>query len=519
MTATSTVLVCRGCCCGTEKHPDFDHAAQLAELRAASDEDSAGRIRVTQCLGPCGESNVIAVRHRDTERSGVRVGTTWFGGVLTTRLTADLAGWVSSGAAPETLPASLLGCRLDPDQVIGGVTPDHEVTFLSFGGSPIKTPSTQSSSASPTENSGVTNMPIAPVGSVWSAAVKEIVPVAHDVASEAQARSDRQTKPAGSLGALESIGAQLAAIARVAPAPVPSNPAVVVFAGDHGVHVAGVTPWPQEVTAQMVMNFTAGGAAINAFARQVGASVTVVDVGVAADLSATLDPSPTMRLLNVARGTANLANCAAMTAEQVNQALDVGASVAADMIEAGSDVLVTGDMGIANTTASAALIAAFTGQPAAQVTGRGTGIDDATLERKTAVVHNALQRLHPNADPLEIAAEVGGLEIVAIAGFILGVAAAKKPVIVDGVISLAGLCIAHALCAESLGYVIAGHRSTEPGASAALTHLGLSPLLDLSLRLGEGTGACLAVPLVQSAARALADMATFDSAGVSDQKE
>ncbi len=361
-------------------------------------------------------------------------------------------------------------------------------------------------------------MSINPVGTVWQATVTRIVPVNAHAAVDAQALSNRQTKPAGSLGALESVGTQLAAIAGIAPAPVPGKPAVVIFAGDHGVHSEGVTPWPQEVTAQMVLNFVGGGAAINAFARQVGASVTVVDVGVAADMAAMVEPSAQLRIMNVAHGSANLAAGPAMSADELHEALDVGAMIAAEVINDGSDLLVTGDMGIANTTASAALIAAFTGQSASQVTGRGTGIDDVTLARKTAVITAALQRLADETDALRIAAEVGGFEIAAIAGYILGAAAARVPVIIDGVISLAGLCIAHALCPEVLGYVIAGHRSTEPGASAALTHLGLSPLLDLSLRLGEGTGACLAIPLVQSAARALTDMATFDSAGVSDSK-
>ncbi len=352
----------------------------------------------------------------------------------------------------------------------------------------------------------------------WESAQSQIVAVDDAAATDAQDRSNRQTKPAGSLGRLETLGAQLAAIARQAPAPVPGSPAVVVFAGDHGVHAAGVTPWPQEVTAQMVANFVAGGAAINAFARQAGASVTVVDVGVAADLSSIMEPTPTLRLMNVARGTANLAEGPAMSIDQLHAALDVGTTVAADLAESGVDLFVTGDMGIANTTPSAAIIAAFTGKSAIDVTGRGTGIDDETLARKQRVVADALGRLAPGVGPLTIAASVGGLEIAAIAGFILGAAAARRPVIVDGVISLAGLCIAHALQPLALGYVVAGHRSTEPGASAALDHLGLSPLLDLSLRLGEGTGACLAIALVQSAARVLQDMATFDSAGVSDQK-
>jgi nicotinate-nucleotide--dimethylbenzimidazole phosphoribosyltransferase len=203
-----------------------------------------------------------------------------------------------------------------------------------------------------------------------------------------------------------------------------------------------------------------------------------------------------------------------MTRAEALAALDVGAAVAADLVGGGAGCLVTGDMGIGNTTPAAAIVAAFTGLPAATVTGRGTGIDDAGLARKVAAVEAGLARLRADADAVDVLAEVGGLEIAALAGFIVGGAAARTPVVVDGVIALAGACVAGALAPDVLGYCVAGHRSTEPGASAALDHLGLEPLLDLGLRLGEGTGACLAVPLLAAAARVLGEMATFDGAGV-----
>jgi nicotinate-nucleotide--dimethylbenzimidazole phosphoribosyltransferase len=289
---------------------------------------------------------------------------------------------------------------------------------------------------------------------------------------------------------------------------------IAVFAGDHGVVEAGVTPWPSEVTAQMVVNFCAGGAAINVLARHVGATVVVVDVGVATSLPAEL---ATVRRRNVARGTANLATGPAMTQDQVKAALDVGAEIGTEAVENGARMLVTGDMGIGNTTPSAALIAALTSTSAQAVTGRGTGIDDDMLGTKTRVIEMALSRLRPGAGPLTIVAEVGGLEIAALAGFIVSGAAAQVPVVIDGVIAVAAALVASAFAPAAAPYLIAGHRSSEPGASVGLAHLGLSPVLDLGLRLGEGSGAALAVPIVQAAAKVLREMATFDSAGVIDK--
>lgn len=349
----------------------------------------------------------------------------------------------------------------------------------------------------------------------FAAACAALAPV--DIAGagvEAAELTGRLTKPRGSLGQLETLGTRLCAIVRACPPPVPEPVTVCVFAGDHGVVAEGVTAWSQEVTAQMVANFCAGGAAINVLARHAGAQVVVVDVGVATPIPA---DAPNLLRRNVRRGTANLAAGAAMSREEATAALDVGADVAAQAVADGARLLVTGDMGIGNTTSAAALIAALTGRDAAAVTGRGTGIDDQVLAGKTHLVARAVARLAPGAEPLDILAEVGGLELAALAGFIVAGAAAGVPVVLDGVIAGAAALLAAAFAPDVVGYLLAGHRSSEPGARAALEHLGLVPVLDLDLRLGEGSGAALAIPLVQAAAKILREMATFDSAGVTDK--
>jgi nicotinate-nucleotide--dimethylbenzimidazole phosphoribosyltransferase len=359
--------------------------------------------------------------------------------------------------------------------------------------------------------------PHRPTGA-FAAARAAIEPIDATAERSAREHHDRLTKPAGSLGRLEALGIQLAGIAGSDPPPVPRPAAVAVFAGDHGVVAEGVTPWPQEVTAQMVANFVAGGAAINVLARQAGASVTVIDVGVAADLDALgLAGAPGLWRRRVRAGTANLATGPALTDAEVRAALDVGASVATELVDDGARALVTGEMGIGNTTASAALIAALVGRPPVEVTGRGTGVDDRTLARKVAVIETALGRLPRDADPIRLLAEVGGLEIAALVGFIVRGASRRVPVVVDGVIAGAALLAAAALVPAVLPYVVAGHRSTEPGASAVLSHLGIEPVLDLGLRLGEGSGACLALGVLEAAALVLREMATFDAAGVTEK--
>ncbi|MGV9325915.1 nicotinate-nucleotide--dimethylbenzimidazole phosphoribosyltransferase [Streptosporangium sandarakinum] len=379
----------------------------------------------------------------------------------------------------------------------------------------------------------------------------------------ARAHQDSLTKPRGALGALEEVAVRLAGAAAVNPPPMPFPAALAIFAADHGVHAQGVSPWPREVTAQMVGNFLAGGAVANAFAAQVGASVTVVDVGVAADL----EPAPGLTVSKVAYGTADMSQGPAMTVEQAVAALETGITVARDLVGRGARCLVTGDMGIANTTASAALICAFTGRDPDVVTGRGTGADDETLARKVAVIRRAL-RVNglaggptegsggsggleglegsagqgdldgrgglnasggsggsddasgeaPARSALETLAAVGGLEHAAIAGFVLGGAAARVPVILDGVIAGSAALVAAALAPGAVDHCVAGHRSAEPGHAAALDHLGLRPLVELEMRLGEGTGGLLAHPLVCAAVRVMHEVATFDSAGVTDKE-
>jgi nicotinate-nucleotide--dimethylbenzimidazole phosphoribosyltransferase len=344
--------------------------------------------------------------------------------------------------------------------------------------------------------------------------VAAIGPLDDEAMAAARERQDRMTKPRGSLGVLEDVSVRLAGLAGQCPPPLPEPAAVAVFAGDHGVHAQGVSPWPQEVTAQMVANFLAGGAVVNSFAAQAGAEVVVVDAGVAADL----DPAPGLLPRKVGRGTADFTQGPAMTREQAHQALETGIDVARDLVAAGNRCLVTGDMGIANTTASAALICAFTGLDPTMVTGVGAGSDADGQARKVAAIRQGLARHQPDpADPVGVLAAFGGFEHAALAGFILAAAALRVPVILDGVIAGAAALAAVAIAPDAVGACLAGHRSTEPGHAATLGHLRLRPLVDLDLRLGEGTGAVLALPLVQSAARALRDVATFDSAGVSDK--
>jgi nicotinate-nucleotide--dimethylbenzimidazole phosphoribosyltransferase len=337
-----------------------------------------------------------------------------------------------------------------------------------------------------------------------------VTPLDRAAMAEARERQAQLTKPVGALGALEDASEQLAGIQAVCP-PLPmTRPVVAVFAADHGVHAQGVTPWPQEVTAAMIATFRAGGAAVNVLARQAGADVYVVDMGVAAPLA----PGDDLFDRKLRNGTSDLAVGPAMSRDEAVRGILAGAEVAHALVDRGYDCLLTGDMGIANTTASAALVAAFTGAAADRVTGRGTGVDDPTLARKVEVVAGALRDRPPGPDPVETLASFGGFEHAGLAGFVLGAAARRVPVILDGLIAGAAALVVQALAPEALGYCLAGHRSAEPGHAVALGHLGLRPLVDLDLRLGEGTGAVLAFPIVESAGAVLREMATFDSAGV-----
>ena len=274
----------------------------------------------------------------------------------------------------------------------------------------------------------------------------------------------------------------------------------------------GVSPWLCEVTVAMVESFCAGGAAVNSIARTVGARVSVLDIGVASELGR----HPLLRGAKVRRGTDDLSAGPAMGREEAARAVLAGAGIVEELVESGGvDLLVSGDMGIGNTTPAACLIAAFTGRPAREVTGRGTGIDDATLERKIRIVEEALELHRPDTgDPIGTLAALGGLEHAALVGLILTGAIYRVPVLLDGIVSNSAALVARALAPSSVDYMIAGHLSAEPGARVALEKLGLEPLLDLDMRLGEGTGGLLAVPLVQAAARTLQEMATLDEAGI-----
>lgn len=325
----------------------------------------------------------------------------------------------------------------------------------------------------------------------------------------AEARQARLTKPAGSLGRLEDLSIRVAGMTgRLDP---PLGAAVVfTLAADHGVTAEGTSAYPREVTAQMVLNFLRGGAAINVLAREVGARVIVADLGVDADLPT----HPELHAMKVRRGTGNIAREPAMTTGEAEQAIETGRRLVA---EQELDIALTGDMGIGNTTASAALVCALTGLDPVVTVGRGTGVDDAGLQRKVAAVRSALA-LHSQAiahGPLDALASVGGLEIGGLAGVILAAAERRKPVLIDGFISGAAALLAVAIDPAARGFLIASHRSRELGHGAVLESLDLPPLLDLDLRLGEGTGAALALPIVRAAMRLLNEMATFDEAGVS----
>jgi nicotinate-nucleotide--dimethylbenzimidazole phosphoribosyltransferase len=298
--------------------------------------------------------------------------------------------------------------------------------------------------------------------------------------------------------------------------PRPKQPVVVVMAGDHGIAHQGVSAYPQEVTPQMVLNFLHGGAAINVLARHVGARVVVVDVGVAADMPA----HPELVNMKVAKGTRDFSAGSAMTRDEAERAVQAGIDVVNAQVDAGADLVATGDMGIGNTTPSSAIVATLTGRPIAQVTGRGTGVDDAGLARKVAVLERALALNRPDpCDGWDVLAKVGGLEIGGLAGVIIGAAARRVPVVIDGFISGAAALIACAIAPAAQPYLIAAHRSVEIGHRAMLEHLGLEPLLDFNLRLGEGTGAALGISLCMAACKILDEMATFGEAGVSDKSE
>lgn len=323
------------------------------------------------------------------------------------------------------------------------------------------------------------------------------------------AHLDTLTKPPGSLGRLESLAIDLAEMTGQA-FPEVAPPGVLVFAADHGVAEEGVSAFPQEVTAQMVANFVTGGAAINVFARQIGARLEIIDVGVASD-----SPGEDIVRDKVRPGTANFMQADAMSRDEAIHAIEAGVRAADRALDAGCRCLVVGEMGIANTSASSAVLAALSGKPLTSLVGPGTGIESSRLAHKRTVIESAIGARQAQADdPLDVLAKLGGLEIAAMTGAYLGAAARRTPILVDGFIATVSALVACRLCPAARGFLIFGHRSREPGHDVALQELNAEPLLDLQLRLGEGTGAALAFPLLQAATRMLAEMATFSSAGV-----
>lgn len=350
------------------------------------------------------------------------------------------------------------------------------------------------------------------MGSILQATIEKIVPVSADWRLKARKHLDNLAIPLGSLGELLDLAEQLSAIKETLKPSVTSK-AVVTMAGDHGVVEEGVSAFPQAVTLQMVANFIAGGAAINVLASVAGARVVVADMGVASDLDGSF--AEKMLSCKVGYGTRNMAKGPAMSREQAIKSLEAGIEIAGRLIGEGVELLATGDMGIGNTTPSSAILAALSGRSVRDVTGRGTGINDEALENKVRVIEKALDLNKPDSeDAIDVLSKVGGFEIGGIAGLILGAASHKVPVVVDGFISSAGALLAKKIAPASLDYMISGHQSMEYGHRFMLEELGLKPLLNLNLRLGEGTGAALAMNLVESAAQVIGKMLTFEDAGV-----
>ncbi len=363
-----------------------------------------------------------------------------------------------------------------------------------------------------------------------------IMPVDHEAARRMQKTLDEKTKPRGSLGVLESLACRIAAIYRRIDAPIPTK-AIVIMAADHGVVAEGVSAYPSEVTKQMLLNFTKGRAAINVLARQAGARVVVVNMGIKDDKVTGEDDKVTgwqgdkvtntsdnftlssCHLVTLSSslgaGTNNIARGPAMSVAQALEGVQTGIQIAEELCSAGIGLMGVGEMGIGNTTSASALTAVFTGEAVERVTGRGTGIDEATWKRKVAVIEHALAVNQPDKNqPLEALSKVGGFELAGLVGVMLGAAARRVPILLDGFITGAAALAAVALCPTVRDYLIASHQSVEPGHRRILEHLELRPLLNLDLRLGEGTGAALAMHLVEASLRIVSEMATFTSAGV-----
>ncbi|MFD4670257.1 nicotinate-nucleotide--dimethylbenzimidazole phosphoribosyltransferase [Lentzea sp. NPDC058450] len=341
-----------------------------------------------------------------------------------------------------------------------------------------------------------------------------VEPPDETVLREAEARHAVLTKPIGSLGRLEELGNWIAACQGVVPPKPFTRPRVVVFAGDHGITAQGVSAYPSEVTGQMVANFLTGGAAVNVLAQVAGATVRVVDMAVDADTPAAVSQH------KVRRSSGSIDREDALTREQCELAIAAGRALADEEVDAGADVLVAGDMGIGNTTPSAVLIASLTGSEPVAVVGRGTGIDDQAWMRKTAAIRDALRRARlVISDPVALLATAGGADIAAMAGFLAQAAVRKTPVVLDGVVAGAAAVVAEEMAPGAREWWVAGHESAEPAHAIALGHLNLKPLLEFGMRLGEGSGAVAALPLLISAVKVLAEMATFESAGITNRED
>jgi len=332
---------------------------------------------------------------------------------------------------------------------------------------------------------------------------------------KAQDRLDNLTKPLGSLGRLEEIAKDIVGMTGKEN-PILKDKVIFTFAADHGVTEEGISAFPKEVTAQMVCNFLRGGAGINVLARHSGSRVVVVDIGVAEDLK----PASGLAIRKIGRGTKNMAKGPAMTKDEAIKAIEAGVEIFEEELRKGVDIAGTGDMGIGNTTPSSAIAAVFTGRPVEEITGRGTGIDDKGLQNKIKVIKKAIEINRPDRnDAIDVLSKVGGFEIAGLAGMILAAASKRVPVIIDGFISGAAALVVYKIEPKTKEYMIASHCSVEKGHRIILEHLGLKPILDLNLRLGEGTGAALAMNIVEAAVKIMTEMATFESAGISEKKD
>jgi nicotinate-nucleotide--dimethylbenzimidazole phosphoribosyltransferase len=352
------------------------------------------------------------------------------------------------------------------------------------------------------------------LGAILEETIEAIQPVSADLLAKCQAHLDTLTKPIGSLGRLEAIAAQMMAIygGHVA---LPLKKNVYVFAADHGITDEGVSAYPRSVTSQMVLNFLGGGAGINVLSRAHDVELSVVDVGV----DAILEGAPGLMLRSVRRGTRNMLYEAAMTEDELQRALAVGLELADAAQKLGCNLIAAGEMGIGNTAAASAITAVLTQQPVAVVTGKGTGLSSSAVKQKASVIQAVLERHFSDAvskpDPLEVLRRAGGFELAAITGLVLGAASRRIPIVLDGFITTAAAAVAYAVEPRVKDYFFAGHISEEPGHRFLLEYIGLEPFLSLGMRLGEGTGAVLAMPLMESALRLYTEMATFASAGVS----